>query len=213
MAARKGKRALAEAREIRKMARNILAIYLQCDDMTRAAGREWYAEEHARFVDMARRTGRTLQAIAGAASAISPGNRWENVPAHLAALIKNPAHKVPTYSREFVNRALRCLAGEDPDAVLSGPKTRAFYSLLADPHCGAVVIDGHALNIARGEPVPIRGGDVPAAARVNAARYRRAAEAYREVSELVGETAASVQAATWLFWRAALDIAALPAVD
>jgi hypothetical protein len=131
--------------------------------------------------------------------------RWEFVFGHLAALHLDHAHKVPTYSREFVNRAIACLTGAAPLDVLSGPKTRAFYGLLSGRDCDAVVIDGHAFNIARGACSPIRGG-APAAAAVTKARYRKAAAAYREVADLVGEPPHAVQAATWIFWREALDI-------
>jgi hypothetical protein len=190
------------------MARNILAIYLECSDTQRAAGAEWYAEEHARLVDFAQRHGMTVTAAAGAASAISPGMRWEFVHAHLAALRKNPRHSVPTYCRAFVEKAVAILGGRDPLEVLIGPKTRAFFQLLRDPHTsGPVVVDGHALNIARGVPTPIRGDQVPAAGRVTAARYRRAAAAYREVAELCGAAPHHVQAATWIYWRDALDAA------
>jgi hypothetical protein len=201
------KRQAKERRAIVRMAQNILAVYLSADELTRAAGRVWYAEESARLADLARRTERPLDAIAGAAAAISPGMRWEFVPAHVRALIGNRLHKVPTYSREFVRRALACLDGAEPTQVITGPKTRAFYRLLASAGgTDDVVIDGHALNIARGVPCPVRG-NVPAAARVTVARYRQAAAAYREVAELVGEAPHSVQAACWVYWRAALDIA------
>jgi len=200
------KREIKNRRTIRTMAANILAVYLQAEDIDRAAGAFWYAEESARLADFAVRHGITLDAAAGAAAAISPGMRWDLVPSHLAALMKNPEHKVPTYSREFVRRAVRCLQGESPDAVLGGPKVRAFYALLASGGASDdVVIDGHAINIAMLSVHNIR--DLPAAARVNDCRYRLAAAAYREVAEIVGAAPHAVQAVTWIYWRRALDAA------
>lgn len=206
-----GKREKAERRAIVRAADNIIALYLAADNLTHSAGRVWYAEESARLADFAARHRISMTAACGAASAISPGMRWEFVPSHLSALIKNPKHSVPTYSREFVDRALRCLQGEDPAEVIRGPKTRAFYRLLATGGgTDDVVIDGHAWNIARGIPAPIRG-NVPAAGRVTDRRYRIAAAAYREAAEVLGEAPHAVQAITWCFWRRMLDRASAEA--
>jgi hypothetical protein len=199
------RRDLKEKRDVRRCAENIIAVYLNASDLDRAAGRVWYAEESARLADIARRFNRSHESICGAAAAISPGMRWELVPSHLVALIGNPRHMVPTYCKEFVQRALRCLRGEPPLEVLSGPKTCAFYRLLATAG-GAedVVVDGHAWNIARCSVSAIRN-EVPSAGRVTPYRYRVAAAAYREAAEVLGEAPHSVQAATWIYWRRMLD--------
>ena len=197
------RRETKERREIARYAANILAVYLDCDETTRAAGAVWYAEERASLEDFARRHGLTLERAAGAAAAISPGMKWDAVQSYLAALLVNPRASVPTYSRAFVDRAVACLNGADPATVLSGPKVTAFYKLLAGVDFDAVVIDGHAINIARGEASGIRS--MKGAGRVTAARYRRAVAAYREVAEVVGEAPHAVQAATWIHWRNLLD--------
>lgn len=198
------KRERKNRRAVAAYAANILALYLDAPEVTRAAGREWYAAEGAMLRELARKIGRGEDATIAAAAAISPGMRWEFIAAHIAALSKNPAHKVPTYSREFVRRASVCLRGGDPDTELGGDKVRAFYACLrAGGACQDVVVDGHAINLARGEVANIR--KLPAAGRVTRARYRRAAEAYREVAELVGEHPSTVQAATWIHWRNMLD--------
>jgi hypothetical protein len=130
--------------------------------------------------------------------------RWEHVLSYVDALRRDPESKVPTYSRLFVSRAVRILAGENPLAVLSGDKTVAFYKLLSGVDADAVVIDGHAFNIARGEWEVFRqreGYTPSSAGRINASRYRLTAQAYREVAELVGEPAHAVQATTWIHWR------------
>lgn len=198
------KRTTRDARLVTNYGHNILAIYLDADDATRAAGAVWYSEEAARCEDFARRYKRPAHCIAGAAAAISPGLRWETTFSYLAALMKDHHASVPTYSREFVRRAVFCLMGGEPMAVLSGPKVTAFYKLLARQDADAVVIDGHALNIARGRYDVFRHrADYrpPASVRVTARRYRCAAAAYREVADVVGAPAHAVQAATWLHWR------------
>ena len=186
-----------ETRTRRAWAANILAIYLDAPDLTRAAGREWYAEERKRCADFARRHGRTLTAVAGAAAAISPGMRWEYTFAHLAALVKDPEHKVPTYSRAFVLKALRCLRGDNPADVLGGPKVTAFYQLLAGINADVVVVDGHAMDVCRLTREGVRGERY----EITAARYRVAADAYREAADVLGEVAHAVQATCWIHWR------------
>ena len=194
-----------ETRTRRAWVANILALYLDAPDLTRAAGREWYAEESKRCVDFARRHERTLPAIAGAAAAISPGLRWEFTFAHLAALLKDPEHKVPTYSRAFVLKALRCLRGDDPRDVLGGPKVIAFYNLLVTGAAsGDVVVDGHAMDICR---MSREGTRNPERYEITDARYRVATDAYREAAEVVGEAGHVVQAACWIHWREAWGIA------
>lgn len=83
------------------MVANILAIYLDASELTQAAGRVWYAEERARCQAFADRHKLTLQQVAGAVAAISPGMRWETVYSYLAAIRKDPTTSCPTYSREF----------------------------------------------------------------------------------------------------------------
>jgi hypothetical protein len=197
-------RAQSDARAIKRATANVLAIYLDASELTQEAGRRWYAEERQRCADFARRHSLTLQAVAGAAAAISPGMRWELVYAHLLALLVNPESSVPTYSREFVRRAVACLTGADPREVLGGPKVTAFYGLLSGTDLDAVVIDGHAWNIARGECMTFRnrpGYSPPARMEVTPRRWRIAVAAYREAAEVLGEPAHSVQAATWIHWK------------
>lgn len=197
-------RAQKERRAVKAYAQNILAIYLDADDATREAGARWYALEGERCADFARAHRLTRDTVAGAAAAISPGLRYETTFAYLDALLRDPAARVPTYSREFVRRAVAILQGEDPLAVLGGPKVRAFYALLAGRDYDAVVIDGHALNIARGQYEVFRAREdyrPSAGMRVTEARYRRAVIAYREIADLVGAAPHAVQATTWIHWR------------
>lgn len=202
----------ADARDAEHYARNIVALYLDAPEATQRAGAVWYALESERMQTLSARWSIPLANIACAAAAISPGMRWEWVPAYLEALRQNPDAKVPTYSREFALRAVRCMSGrENPWTVISGPKVTAFAQLLANPFDSVpVVIDGHAWNICRQERHGIRG-NVPAAARVTARRYRVAREAYYRAAHELDLYPHQVQAATWIHWRDAWGVA--PAAD
>lgn len=191
-------------REIEAYTLNILECYYAADSLSRAAGAEWYRIEGDKCTVLAAELGKTREAICGAAAAISPGMRWDMVLSHVVALTKDPNVRVPTYNREFVRRAVRCLNGENPLDVLGGDKVRAFYALLMDQRDDTVVVDGHACNIARGEWVVFRarqGCPTPAAARVWPERYARIAEAYRRAAAALDIPPHEVQAATWIFWR------------
>jgi len=202
--AQRAARDARDARDVKRYAANILAMYLDADDATRAAGAVWYALERERCSDHGKRYGLTLDAVAGAASAISPGLRWEHALSYVNALQFNPRAAVPTYNKLFVRRAVAILKGARPEDVLGGLKVRAFYGLLSGHDLDAVVIDGHAWNIARGEFEVFRKRPdykPSAGMEVTKKRYRLATLAYREIADLMGEPAHSVQAATWIHWR------------
>lgn len=204
----RNQRAALDQRAIARAATSILAIYLDAPTLTREAGARWYSEEADRCAFFGRVHSIPAHCVAGAAAAISPGMRWDAVFAHLSYLVKNPNARVPTYSKEFVRRAVRCLKGEDPAAVLSGPKVTAFYALLARLDLTAVVIDGHAWNICIGKPLVFRqrpGFTPPKTSRVTARRYRLAAAAYRQVAADLGIPAHAVQATVWLHWRTVIS--------
>jgi len=156
---------------------------------------------------LADKWGLPLPNVCAAAAAISPGMRWEWVPGYLHALRRDPAARVPTYSREFARRAVACLrADADPWPVIRGPKVSAFGRLLAGEfHAGHVVIDGHAWNICRQERHNLRS--VPPGARVTPRRYRIAAEAYRLAANELDLLPHQVQATTWVHWRDAWGVA------
>lgn len=198
-------RAERERRTVARYARNILRVHAAAPAKVRNRACDWYEVESDALAALAMELGLPLRAVCGAAAAISPGMRWERVAYHVRRLHQfgaaNLPSPIPTYSSAFVDRAERCLRGEDPETVLGGPKVRAFYALLATRgQCDAVVIDGHAFNIARGERTGLRG-DVPAAARVTAARYRLAELAYRIAAKALDIPAHAVQAVTWTHWR------------
>lgn len=184
------------------MVRNILRVYRGASAAAHRIGAAWYANESDTLAMLAHDLELPLAAVCGAAAAISPGMRWEYVPGYVHALATAADPEtipVPTYGREFVRRAVRCLRGENPDAVLGGPKVRAFYALLLTRGQGSdVVVDGHAFNIARAYRAPIRGA---AQSGVSPSRFAKVAAAYRRAAELLGVPPHVVQAVTWVEWR------------
>ncbi len=184
--------------------RNIMRTYRAAPRKLKIDGAQWYAREHDQLALLAAELGQTIDAVSGAAAAISPGMRWDLVAHYVRELAGPNADQVtvPTYSHANTVKALQCLNGHAPNDVLGGPKVRAFYALLATRGASDdVVIDGHAFNIARAERSALRGENIPPAARVTTARYRWTAAAYRRAGELLGIAPHAVQATTWLHWR------------
>lgn len=191
---------------VKLMAVNILRVYHGAPLPARDQGRNWYGLMRALLADVAERRGLSLDAVLGAAAAISPGMRWEFVPMHVEALAKGTrGHKVPTYSRLFVSRARTCLRGKAPLDTLGGPKVRAFFRCLMG-EVGPVCVDGHAACIARGIRSNIRGDRADIApSRVAPAQYEKIADAYRLAANAVGIAPHEMQAITWIAWRDSWD--------
>ena len=191
----------------RRYTRNIVRAYRKASDRQRQAGAAWYPNESA-----ATRTvgaGLTREQCAGIVAALSPGLKWtRNVwwARELALAWREgraESLKIPTYCYGNVRKAIRILAGESPNEVLSGPKVTAFYRLLRDGGNSAdVCVDGHAVLIAKGEDGTIRG-EGSKAARVTEAQYKLVADCYRRAARTVGARPFEVQATTWLAKRAA----------
>ena len=195
--------------EVRRYTANILAVYARTDHVLRAAGAAWYGAAHKDCAALARKYGLTVEQVAGAAAAISPGMRWDLVLGYVERLIgrKGSTGKlgfaVPTYSKLFVDRARSCLRGKlAPSDVLGGNKVRAFYALLCDSGNGYdVCVDGHAFNIAiNAGRAPIRGENskVPS---LTDKRYRMLSDAYRAAAQSVGILPHQMQAITWVQHR------------
>jgi hypothetical protein len=184
--------------DLRRYVRNIGYSWSKASEWHEALGAEWYNEASDQVRRFADRYKIPMACVAGAAAAISPGMQWDLVMPALEALRKNPNHKVPTYCREFVNRALRCLKGEAPLDVLSGSKTRAFYlNLIGFTH--TVCVDTHMMHIAEGVYHGIRNDDK--AVRVTDRRYRLVVEAVEIVAKAAGVTPRELQATVWIAHR------------
>ena len=179
------------------MEKNILDVWASASTAQRLAGAQWYPKASQTVRALAWAHERSVAQVAGAVSALSPSNRWENNLTDAAMLLQGQRHGFRTYSAQVL-KAVECMAAPSIDAalnILGGPKTRAFAKLLYDPSCDEVVVDGHAWSIALGWRLPL------SACKVSPAAYRRTARAYRTAAEHLGELPSVVQATTWVVWR------------
>jgi hypothetical protein len=190
-------------------------------DAERFDGARWYPTARQIAQGFADETGYLVRTVAGVLAAISPGLRWErNLICGLALLRwyrlghivvpRRPGHVsvdpnaepvVETYSYRNVLKAKRILAGEDPLAVLSGPKVLAFFGCILDAGHVMPCLDGHVANALRGTREGLR--DLSASIR----EWERAAwiEAFRHVAGETGLPVSTVQATVWLVHKREKD--------
>jgi len=171
----------------------VLDAWDDCTNEERARGRRWYPQ--ARETAFLISDQEHLRFTAGVLAALSPGISWAHNVRAARALY---AGRGCTGYGPNVAKARRILRGEEPETVLSGPKVTAFYRLIRDGgNWTDVCIDGHALNIA------LRRGKLRL--RDSYARPDEVDEAralYYHAAIVLDEKPCTVQAATWLAWRA-----------
>ena len=108
--------------------------------------------------------------------------------------------KVPAYKTN-VNKATKILETGDV-GIVKGPKVTVFFQSLLDPEkiSNDVVLDGHAINIWRGEKRPLKNMISPTKAERIAMN-----QDYRKVADLVGLTPQGVQAVSWYIWKSTAE--------
>jgi hypothetical protein len=160
-----------------------------------ADGLAWYDRARRAAESMAHESGLTVRQCAGVVAALSPRCQWaSNVSSARRMVLAVAAGELePVVNGTLANRAKawRIACGEDPDAVLSGPKVRAFFAnIMGD--VDAVTVDTWAARAAEGR----RNDNAPVKRR-----YRLLAESYRRAGERRGMHPRDVQAAVWTAYR------------
>lgn len=104
--------------------------------------------------------------------------------------------KIPAYNTN-VNKAMEILETGDLGLV-SGPKVTVFYESLLDPDkiSHDVVLDGHAINIWRGDKKALHNMKQPTKAERIAM-----VQDYKKVADITGLSPQAIQAITWVIWR------------
>lgn len=170
------------------MIRSLLKHYADADEATREAGRVWYAGAEREARELSRKAGRGIGpvACAGVLAALSPRAQW-SVNVRWARAIVDAERDCPKVG--LGNGRAKAWAirnGERPDAVLRGPKVRAFWrAMTGDPD--AAVIDVWMLRAMGIE-----------SASVTPKVYEECATALREASAACGESVRDFQAIVWM---------------
>lgn len=174
------------------------------------AGLTWYDRARQEASEIARRHRVSLECAIGVISALSPRNPWEyNLVATdvcLRVILAGGSasdFKVRTYNGNK-QKAVEIAKGALPLSILSGSKTRDFYSNILNPeHPTVVVLDGHALHVALGKIAALE--EAPS---LTDKCYQFFADCYRQAcceinSDSLGRDIlpCQVQATTWQYYR------------
>ena len=173
-----------------------------CTESDRYVGRDYWNGMQRFAFRLAVKYGRRLDVVAGVISALSPNNLWTTNARAAALVLAGERVGISAYGRD-VRKAVAILEGAEPEEVIVGPKTRAFYRLIRDGGNGVdVCVDGHIANLVRSR----RGLRLNAVA-LSPAEYREMADGFRSAAAMLEARGdfwqpCQIQAALWLSWRA-----------
>lgn len=183
---------------------NILNVYDQATPEERDYWGRWYHDASGTVQQMADRHNLPLTTVAGVVAVLSPGNKWwmnVRVADKLIFFWENGALKIMGPLSAYplnVKKALAILEKGDPSGLINSPKVSVFYNSLVDP-AGIeddIVLDGHALNIWRGDKVNLKQAINP-----NTKLREQIVNDYKEAAKQLGITVQAVQATTWYVWK------------
>jgi uncharacterized Zn finger protein (UPF0148 family) len=188
---------------------HIVAAYKEATRKEKGQGRNWYADAHtvaSKIADGDAHKG------AGVLAAYSPQSAWPHNMHNAARALdtgvaiggKGSGVMATEYTRKT---AQRIIDGEPHTEVLRGPKVRAFAHLIehggdAHPDNPHVVVDRHALSVARGRRVT--DDEYAASPLDNDHYYGHVVNAYHEAAARISKLAKrnvaphEVQATAWL---------------
>jgi len=174
---------------------NILKVLAAAEAGERDYWGKWYHHAKDDVAMMAAHYGLEFETVAAIVAVLSPGNKWaSNVGAADAVLSGHT--QVAAYPANIA-KAKKILATGDT-SIVTGPKVTVFFRSLVDPTSveNEMVLDGHAINIWRGERRPLKGQVSP----TKSERAQMLAD-YAEAAKRSGMTIQGVQALTWYCWK------------
>lgn len=181
---------------IKGSAHRIFRSYVACTSDERLRGNVFYRDCGYLATALSYRFNVDRVQVAGILAALSPNNSWQSNQRSAIALLEGRDDQVNAYGRDLL-KALWILRGAEPETVLNGPKTIAFFRLIRDGgNRYDVCIDGHMANLIRGEKKPLKG------IHLTRDESESMAITIRTVAWYVGIQPCQVQAALWLAWRA-----------
>lgn len=174
---------------------NIIQVYNQATPEEKDYWGKWYHNAKSDVEDLARQFNLPFPVVAGIVAVLSPGNKWSMNLLAAEKLLQGQT-KINAYPRQ-VQRARKILETGDTTLV-SGPKVTVFFNSLMNPKMVEkdMVLDGHAINIWRGEKVNLKGLSTP-----NSKERTQMVQDYQTASNELGVPVQAVQAVTWYIWK------------
>lgn len=176
------------------LTRRATAAFRNATPMQYRMGCDWYTEAYEVAKMQSNEHGVTIEVATGVLAALSPRLGWgPNVMLAERMLASGGTLDHGGLGRSLT-QARAIYAGGDPDAVLGGPKTNAFYrAILTEGGSDVAVIDRHAWDMLVGK----RKAKPP-----TPKQYREADRVMHRAAAIFNEPVHVVQATTWLVQRA-----------
>lgn len=198
---------------MKALERRLLALYYGASPQELQEGLDWYKNAHEACDAIGRGYGIPVEKVAGVVAALSPGLQWklnleqaEYFIRHVqagASMDDACALPVGVYGKGNRRKAYRILKSDGAfETVLGllgkrGPKTRAFFTNIANPYSyGAVTIDRHAKGAAYNI---IENRDKLTI--VKESEYLTLQKVYQNVAARIGILPHQLQAVVWVVWR------------
>ena len=175
--------------------KNIIKVYNQATPEEKDYWGRWYHNAKTDVQELAVQFNLPFPVVAGIVAVLSPGNKWSMNLLAAEKLLQGQS-KINAYPRQ-VQRARRILETGDTGLV-SGPKVTVFFNSLMNPKLVEkdMVLDGHAINIWRGEKVALKVLRHP-----NAKERAQMVQDYQMAANELGVPVQAVQAVTWYIWK------------
>lgn len=174
---------------------NIVTVYNQATPEEKEYWGKWYHNAKSDVEDLATQFNLPFPVVAGIVAVLSPGNKW-SLNLRAAEKLLQGQTKINAYPRQ-VKRAQKILETGDTSLV-SGPKVTVFFNSLMSPKLVEkdMVLDGHAINIWRGEKVTLKSLSTP-----NTKERAQMIQDYQIAANELGVPVQAVQAVTWYIWK------------
>ena len=195
--------------------------WASADPEDRRLGISYYATFRQRILTATKLPAELASTAVGLFAALSPNNTESNTLHDVQEAVVRYRDECwerfrPTTYHHNVEKAWRILNGEDPDLVLTGLKTNAFYHCLLDPSdpTRPVCVDGHMVNVWNGKRQPLDS------AGITRSEYNMIAGGVRQVAAEINQNAnggagnqwpflllpCQLQSTVWLTWRRMMRI-------
>ncbi len=187
---------------MKSQVKNVLRVLDKAGEAEINEGRVAYTNYRAVLTGIGEFYGYPLPLVIAVFAALSPNCDYYNnlrsaatvINAHKLAIPRDRV-KVASYNH-CRDRAFTYLDGVGFLDTVKGKKIRSFYQNILNPlDPYPVTIDGHALNIWRGERRGLKDS------LIKPKMYDEIADDYREVSQRIGLIPNQTQAITWLTWK------------
>lgn len=175
--------------------KNITTVYNQATPEEKEYWGRWYHNAKSDVEILATQFSLPFPVMAAVVAVLSPGNKW-NGNLLAAEKLMLGSEKINAYPRQVIKAREILRTGNTK--LVSGPKVTVFFQSLMDPRAVEkdMVLDGHAINIWRGEKENLKGLKNP-----NTTDRAQMVADYQTAAKELGVPVQSLQATTWYIWK------------